>query len=78
MENAKRKVKEKRLDFIVANDITARDSGFGTDTNRVIIVDRTGRVDRLPLLAKREVAERILDKVAALLPKPESRRPNKP
>lgn len=77
-ENAKRKVKEKRLDFIVANDIAASDSGFGTDTNRVTIIDRKGKVDRLPLLAKREVAERILDKVAALLAKPKSRRPNKP
>ncbi len=78
VENAKKKVKEKRLDFIVGNDITARDSGFGTDTNRVIIIDRKGKVDRLPLLAKREVAERILDKVAALLARPKSRRLNKP
>jgi phosphopantothenoylcysteine decarboxylase/phosphopantothenate--cysteine ligase len=77
VENAKKKLKQKRLDFIVANDITARDSGFGTDTNRVTIIDRKGKVDRLPLLAKREVAERILDKVAALLPKPKSRRSNK-
>jgi phosphopantothenoylcysteine decarboxylase/phosphopantothenate--cysteine ligase len=78
VENARKKAKQKRLDFIVANDITASDSGFGTDTNRVTIIDRTGKVDRLPLLAKREVAERILDKVATLLPRPRSRRPNKP
>jgi phosphopantothenoylcysteine decarboxylase/phosphopantothenate--cysteine ligase len=78
VENAKKKVKQKRLDFIVANDITARDSGFGSDTNRVTIIDRKGKVDRLPLLAKREVAERILDKVTALLSKPKSRRPNSP
>ena len=78
VENAKKKVKEKRLDFIVANDITARDSGFDTDTNRVTIIDRKGNVERLPLLAKREVAERILDKVAALLPRPKPRRLNKP
>jgi phosphopantothenoylcysteine decarboxylase/phosphopantothenate--cysteine ligase len=78
VENAKKKVKQKRLDFIVANDITARDSGFGTDTNRVTIVERKGKVNRYPLLTKREVAERILDKVAALLPKRKSRRLNKP
>jgi phosphopantothenoylcysteine decarboxylase/phosphopantothenate--cysteine ligase len=78
VENARKKVKQKRLDFIVANDITARDSGFGTDTNRVTIIDRKGKVERLPLLAKREVAERILTKVAALLAKPKSRRLNKP
>jgi len=77
VENAKKKVKQKRLDFIVANDITATDSGFDTDTNRVTIIDCKGKIDRLPLLAKREVAERILDKVAALLPRPKSRRPKK-
>jgi phosphopantothenoylcysteine decarboxylase/phosphopantothenate--cysteine ligase len=78
VKNAEKKLKQKRLDFIVANDITARDSGFGTDTNRVTIIDRKGKVDRLPLLTKREVAERILDKVVVLLPKPKSRRTNRP
>jgi phosphopantothenoylcysteine decarboxylase/phosphopantothenate--cysteine ligase len=77
VENAKRKLKQKRLDFIVANDITARDSGFGTDTNRVTIIDRKGKIDSLPLLPKREVAEKILDKVAALLPKRKPRRLSK-
>jgi phosphopantothenoylcysteine decarboxylase/phosphopantothenate--cysteine ligase len=73
MENAKQKLKQKGLDFIVANDITAKDSGFGADTNRVTIIDRKGKIDSLPLLAKREVAERVLDRVAKLLPKPKSR-----
>jgi len=77
VENAKGKLKQKGLDFIVANDITASDSGFGTDTNRVTIIDRQGKVDSLPLLAKRGVADRVLDKVAKLLPKPKSRRPTK-
>jgi phosphopantothenoylcysteine decarboxylase/phosphopantothenate--cysteine ligase len=77
VENAKQKLKQKGLDLIVANDITASDSGFGTDTNRVTIIDREGKIDSLPLLAKREVAERVLDRVAELLPKPKSRRPNK-
>jgi phosphopantothenoylcysteine decarboxylase/phosphopantothenate--cysteine ligase len=77
VENAKRKLKQKRLDFIVANDITARDSGFGTDTNRVTIIDRKGKVDSLPLLTKREVADKALDRVAVLFPKPKSRRPSK-
>ncbi len=78
VENAGDKLEQKKLDFVVANDVTASDSGFGADTNRVIIIDRKGKVERLPLLPKREVAERILDKVVALLPKPKSRRPNKP
>jgi phosphopantothenoylcysteine decarboxylase/phosphopantothenate--cysteine ligase len=67
VENAKQKLKQKGLDFIVANDITASDSGFGTDTNQVTIIDREGKVDSLPLLAKREVADRILDKLVGLL-----------
>jgi len=70
VENAKQKLQQKGLDFIVANDITASDSGFGADTNRVTIIDREGKIDSLPLLPKREVADKILDKVAALLPKP--------
>jgi phosphopantothenoylcysteine decarboxylase/phosphopantothenate--cysteine ligase len=65
--NAREKLKQKRLDFIVANDITARDSGFGTDTNRVTIIDRKGKIDSLPLLAKREVADKVLDRLVALL-----------
>jgi phosphopantothenoylcysteine decarboxylase/phosphopantothenate--cysteine ligase len=74
VENAREKLKQKKLDFIVANDITARDSGFGTETNRVIIIDRGGKVDRLPLLLKPEVANRVLDRVAALFPGPRPRR----
>jgi phosphopantothenoylcysteine decarboxylase/phosphopantothenate--cysteine ligase len=77
VENAKQKLKQKGLDLIVANDITASDSGFGTDNNRVTIIARAGKIDSLPILPKREVAERVLDRVAALLPKPKSRRPNK-
>jgi phosphopantothenoylcysteine decarboxylase/phosphopantothenate--cysteine ligase len=73
VENAKRKLKKKGLEFIVANDITARDSGFGADTNRVTIIDSKGKIDNLPILAKREVAERVLDKVVEFLPKPKSR-----
>jgi len=77
VENAKQKLKQKGLDLIIANDITATDSGFGADTNRVTIIDREGKVDSLALLAKREVADKILDRVVKLLPKPKSRRPNK-
>jgi len=73
VENAREKLKKKGLDFIVANDITASDSGFGVDTNKVTLIDQEGKIDSLPLLAKREVAERILDRVGKLLPKPKSR-----
>ena len=68
-QNAKAKLEQKKLDLIVANDITATDSGFGADTNRVIIVDRQGKVESLPLLSKLEVAHKVLDKVVELLPR---------
>jgi phosphopantothenoylcysteine decarboxylase/phosphopantothenate--cysteine ligase len=69
MENAEQKLTQKGLDLIVANDITASDSGFGTDTNRVTIIDRKGKVDSLPLIPKREVADKVLDRVAELFSK---------
>ena len=67
--NAKQKLAKKSLDLIVANDITSAESGFGVDTNKVTIIDQKGNVDSLPLLTKREVADRILDKVVGLLGK---------
>ena len=65
--NARRKLEQKGLDLIVANDITDADSGFDVDTNKVTLIDREGKVEELPLLTKREVAERVLDRVAAFL-----------
>jgi len=67
--NAKRKLEKKQLDLMVANDITAKESGFDVDTNKVTIIDREGKVESLPLLTKREVADRVLDKVVGLLAK---------
>jgi len=67
VENARGKLERKNLDLIVANDITATDSGFGVDTSRVIIIDRQGKVESLPLLSKLEVAHRVLDRVVELL-----------
>ena len=68
--NAADKVRRKNLDLIVANDITEEGSGFGVDTNRVALIDRELRVERLPLLSKYAVGHRILDRVAALLAAP--------
>ena len=65
--NAQKKLKEKKLDLIVANDITDADSGFGVDTNKVTIIDGKGKVEALPLMTKKEVADRVLDKVVGLL-----------
>ena len=67
--NARQKLEKKQLDLIVANDIADADSGFDTETNKVTLIDRNGNVDKLPLMSKREVADRILDKVVELLAK---------
>jgi len=64
--NAKKKLASKKLDLIVANDITKADSGFDVDTNRVVIIDKKGKAEELPLMSKREVAEKILDRVKEL------------
>ncbi len=67
VENAQEKLRRKGLDLIVANDITAEGSGFGSDTNKVTILDAHGGIESLPLLPKYEVAHRVLDQVVALL-----------
>ena len=67
VENAKAKITNKKLDLIVANDITAEGSGFGSDTNKVTLIDRDMRVDELPLLTKYDVSNRILDRVRDLI-----------
>ena len=62
-----RKLSDKGLDLVVVNDATEVGAGFAVDTNRVTIVHADGREDVLPLLAKRDVADAILDRVEALL-----------
>jgi phosphopantothenoylcysteine decarboxylase/phosphopantothenate--cysteine ligase len=61
--NTTEKLKNKQLDLIVGNDITTPDSGIGSDNNRVVIIDREGMTEEIPLLPKREVADKILDRV---------------
>jgi len=53
----------------VANDVKANEV-FGADTNRAVIIDRNDKVERFPILPKRELADRILDRVVGLLPVP--------
>ena len=67
MANAKKKLLEKNLDLIVANDVTRPGAGFGVDTNQVKILYPSGQVKDLPLMTKEEVAQFILDDVAKLL-----------
>jgi phosphopantothenoylcysteine decarboxylase/phosphopantothenate--cysteine ligase len=60
---ARRKLAEKRLDLIVANPVGRPGAGFAADTNEVTIVDAEGASETLPRMSKREVAERILDRI---------------
>ncbi|MDP7619138.1 MAG: bifunctional phosphopantothenoylcysteine decarboxylase/phosphopantothenate--cysteine ligase CoaBC [Dehalococcoidia bacterium] len=65
--NAKEKLSRKGLDLIVANDVSATDAGFNVDNNRVVILDRDGAQEELPLMSKRDVADRILDRVRGIV-----------
>ncbi len=64
--NAASKLERKSLDFIVLNSLRDAGAGFGVDTNKVTFVDREG-AEELPLMSKREVAERIVEKIEGLL-----------
>jgi phosphopantothenoylcysteine decarboxylase/phosphopantothenate--cysteine ligase len=63
---AKEKLQRKGLDLVVGNNVAAEGSGFGSDTNAAVLVDREGRVTQLDLMPKRALADRILDAVQAL------------
>ena len=66
-ENAVGKLLDKNLDMIVANDITAPDSGFNVDTNRVTLFYPDGRSEVLPLMSKFEVASTVVERIADIL-----------
>jgi phosphopantothenoylcysteine decarboxylase/phosphopantothenate--cysteine ligase len=67
LENARKKLKAKNLDFIVANDVTVEGAGFATETNVVTFISRDGEVVSLPKMLKEEVAAAILDRVVDLM-----------
>jgi phosphopantothenoylcysteine decarboxylase/phosphopantothenate--cysteine ligase len=73
LRQAERKLKEKNLDLIVANDVTWEGAGFSHDTNHVIMIDLYGEIEEVPLSPKRQVARRILDRVVHLRKKRGSR-----
>jgi phosphopantothenoylcysteine decarboxylase/phosphopantothenate--cysteine ligase len=66
LDYAERKLREKNLDLIVANDITRRDAGFDAETNAATILRRDGSREELPLQSKRELAEQVLDEILRL------------
>ena len=67
INNARLKLAAKKLDIIVANDITAPESTFGADTNRVTILAADDSAEELPVLPKTEVAAQLLDRVRDIL-----------
>ena len=67
LENARKKLEQKELDLIVANDISATDAGFSADTNRVTLLSHSGDMEELELMHKTEVAERIIDRLEVFL-----------
>lgn len=66
-ENARRKLEEKNLDLIVANDVSDPESVFGSDTNSVTLIPREGEASSWPRMSKREIAHGILDYVKSNL-----------
>lgn len=67
IENAQKKMKRKRLDLIVANDVTQKGAGFDVDTNIVYLLDASGKMTSCPKMSKQEVSELILKAVSAIL-----------
>ena len=65
VRNARQKRAAKNLDLIVANDVSRKGAGFDTDTNAAVLIDAAGEIE-VPLVTKRELAERIWDRVADL------------
>jgi len=67
LENARKKLVAKHLDLVVANDVTEPGAGFDVETNLVRFLLANGSIEELPLLSKVEVAQRLLDRITALL-----------
>ncbi|MEH7247008.1 bifunctional phosphopantothenoylcysteine decarboxylase/phosphopantothenate--cysteine ligase CoaBC [Neobacillus niacini] len=65
-EYARKKLQTKNADMIVANNVKSPGAGFGMDTNIVTLIKRDGSKIELPLMSKKEVAEKIIDEIAAL------------
>jgi len=74
IENAREKLARKGLDLIVANDVSAPDSGFEVETNRVTLLDGSGGAEALSLMSKPAVAEVVMDRLSRMLAEPTSTR----
>jgi phosphopantothenoylcysteine decarboxylase/phosphopantothenate--cysteine ligase len=67
IKNAKLKLKEKNLDLVVVNNPDLQGAGFEVDTNIATIIDKKGKIEKLPLMSKKELAEKIIDRIVKLL-----------
>jgi phosphopantothenoylcysteine decarboxylase/phosphopantothenate--cysteine ligase len=63
---ARKKLEDKKLDLVVANDVSRKGSGFATETNEVILISLDGSSEALPIMSKRRVAEMILDRIEVI------------
>ncbi len=70
--NARGKLGRKNLDFIVLNSLRDAGAGFGVDTNKITIIERSGEQTSYPLASKREVAAHIVDKIETCFIGPET------
>ena len=68
IQSALEKLRKKKLDLIVANDISAPGIGFQSDNNQVSLIDSSERIENLPRMTKKEIANILLDKIKQLQP----------
>jgi phosphopantothenoylcysteine decarboxylase/phosphopantothenate--cysteine ligase len=73
LDRAVDKAKRKRVDLLVANDVSKPGSGFATDTNEVTIIDSDGTIEPWPLMSKTEVASRLWDLIEERIQTPDRR-----
>jgi len=67
LENAKTKLRKKNLDFIVLNSLNDEGAGFGTDTNKITILDKNNNIDKFELKSKTEVSADIVEKLIGMM-----------
>ena len=67
IKNGLEKLKKKNLDLIVVNPVSGPDSAFDSDMNHASLIDASGHIEEIPLVSKREMADKILDRVVQLL-----------
>ena len=68
LANAQQKLTDKKLDMLVANDVSRKDIGFNADNNQVIILRPNQEPEKLPIMTKSELAAELVDRVVTLLP----------